>query len=157
PGHDHGESAGRAGPVRHQRLRADGAGRGEVDRELHDGHICAGRDRYARAGERLHVRAGRGRRHGVRSSAAMKIAAVIAFVASAVSAVQSGAAERFRPAAPEYVVLRVPARALNDPITLLEQRRAQAPSDQAITAELAALYVERARAQREARYFGRAE
>jgi tetratricopeptide (TPR) repeat protein len=54
------------------------------------------------------------------------------------------------------VVLHVPARAANDPIVVLEQRYAQSP-DQATASELAALYVERAREQREARYFGRAE
>lgn len=87
----------------------------------------------------------------------MRIAALIAFIAFALSAVHAGATERFRPVAPDYVVLRVPARAQNDPITLLEQQRSHAPGDQKIAAELAALYVERARAQREARYFGRAE
>lgn len=87
----------------------------------------------------------------------MRIAALIAFIAFALSAVHAGATERFHPVAPDYVVLRVPARAQNDPITLLEQQRSRAPGDQRIAAELAALYVERARVQREARYFGRAE
>jgi tetratricopeptide (TPR) repeat protein len=87
----------------------------------------------------------------------MRIAALIAFTAFALSAVHAGATERFHPVAPDYVVLRVPARAQNDPITLLEQQRSRAPEDQRIAAELAARYVERARVQREARYFGRAE
>lgn len=87
----------------------------------------------------------------------MKIAALIVLAALATSAVESGAAERFRPASPDYVVLRVPARAQNDPIVVLEQRHQLAPEDQRIASELAALYVERARVQREPRYFGRAE
>ncbi len=87
----------------------------------------------------------------------MKITALIGFFALAMGAVDSGAAERFRPAVPEYVVLRVPARAQNDPISVLEQQHVLAPADQQIAAELAGLYVERAREQREARYFGRAE
>src|SRR4051794_36942256 len=87
----------------------------------------------------------------------MKILALTVLAAFAVSAGESGAAERFRPATPDYVVLRVPARAQNDPIVLLEQQHEKAPTDQRTAAELAALYVERAREQREARYFGRAE
>jgi tetratricopeptide (TPR) repeat protein len=86
----------------------------------------------------------------------MKILVLIAYVASAMGVGWAGAAERFRPAAPDYVVMRVPPRATNDPIAVLEQRYAQAP-DQGTAAELAGLYVERARSQREARYFGRAE
>jgi tetratricopeptide (TPR) repeat protein len=86
----------------------------------------------------------------------MKIPVLVALVAFAVSTVDAGAAERFRPAASDYVVLRVPARAANDPIAILEQRYERAP-DEAAASELAALYVERAREQREARYFGRAE
>ncbi|HEU4627443.1 MAG TPA: tetratricopeptide repeat protein [Steroidobacteraceae bacterium] len=86
----------------------------------------------------------------------MKIPALIACVASAMSVGWAGAAERFRPAAPDYVVMHVPARAAHDPIASLEQRYAQAP-DAGTAAALAALYVERARSQREARYFGRAE
>ena len=87
----------------------------------------------------------------------MKTLALIVLAAFAVSAAESGAAERFRPATPDYVVLRVPARAQNDPIVVLEQQHEKAPADQRTAAELAALYVERAREQREARYFGRAE
>lgn len=87
----------------------------------------------------------------------MKITALIGFFALAMGAVDSGAAERFRPAAPEYVVLRVPARTVNDPISVLEQQHVLAPADQRIATELAGLYLERARQQREARYFGRAE
>jgi tetratricopeptide (TPR) repeat protein len=81
----------------------------------------------------------------------------IAFVALAMSVGEAGAAERFRPVAPEYVVLRVPARATNDPIAILERRHSQQPEDQRVVAELAGLYVQRARTQREARFFGRAE
>lgn len=88
----------------------------------------------------------------------MKIMALTAFVALAVSAMgETGAAERFRPAAPDFVVLQVPARASNDPIAVLEQRVALSPEDQSSAAELAALYVQRARERREMRYFGRAE
>jgi tetratricopeptide (TPR) repeat protein len=88
----------------------------------------------------------------------MKIMRLIAFVALAMSVVgQTGAAERFRPVAPDYVVLRVPARATNDPIAVLERRHAETPEDQSVVAELAGLYVQRARTQREARFFGRAE
>src|SRR5690242_20727696 len=86
----------------------------------------------------------------------MKVLMLMAYVASAMSFGWAGAAERFRPAAPDYVVMRVPARAANDPIAVLEQRYAQG-ADQATASELAELYVERAREQREARYFGRAE
>src|SRR5262245_61832270 len=85
-----------------------------------------------------------------------KLPLLVALVASAMGSGAAGAAERFRPAAPDFVVMKVPARAANDPITVLEQRYAQAP-EQGVAAELAALYVERAREQREARYFGRAE
>jgi tetratricopeptide (TPR) repeat protein len=45
----------------------------------------------------------------------------------------------------------------NDPIFVLEQQQKRAPQDQAIAASLAALYLERARSEREQRYFGRAE
>ena len=86
----------------------------------------------------------------------MRVLMLMAYVASAMGLGWAGAAERFRPAAPDYVVMRVPARATNDPIVVLEQRYAQAP-DQITAAALAALYVERARTQREPRYFGRAE
>jgi hypothetical protein len=80
----------------------------------------------------------------------MKVLMLMAYVASAMSVGWAGAAERFRPAAPDYVVMHVPARAASDPIAVLEQSYAQAP-DQATAAELAGLYVERAREQREAR------
>jgi tetratricopeptide (TPR) repeat protein len=83
---------------------------------------------------------------------------LIAFVALAMSVVgEAGAAERFRPVAPDYVVLHVPARATNDPIAVLERRHAETPEDESVVAELAGLYVQRARTQREARFFGRAE
>jgi predicted Zn-dependent protease len=87
----------------------------------------------------------------------MKPAALITIVAIALSAAGAGAAERFRPAAPDFVVLRVPARTAQDPIFALEQQVLRAPGDQVAVANLAALYVERARSQREPRYFGRAE
>src|SRR5690349_3379552 len=88
----------------------------------------------------------------------MKIMTLVAFVALAMSVVgQTGAAERFRPVAPDYVVLRVPARATNDPIAVLERRHAETPEDQSVVAGRAGLYVQRARTQREASVFGRAE
>ena len=87
----------------------------------------------------------------------MKPAALITIVAIALSAAGAGAAERFRPAAPDFVVLQVPARAGQDPIFRLEQEVMRAPANQGAAANLAALYVERARSRREPRYFGRAE
>jgi thioredoxin-like negative regulator of GroEL len=86
----------------------------------------------------------------------MKIAAFIAVIGLAASVAEAGVAGRFRPATPDYVVLRVPARATNDPIAMLEARYAQARSEATAT-ELAQLYLERARASRETRYFARAE
>src|SRR6185295_16974291 len=87
----------------------------------------------------------------------MKPAALITIVAIALGAAGAGAADRFRPAAPDFVVLQVPARSEQDPIFALEQQVRRGPGDQAVAANLAALYVERARVQREPRYFGRAE
>jgi tetratricopeptide (TPR) repeat protein len=73
------------------------------------------------------------------------------------SVAEAGEVGRFRPAAPGYVVLKVPANASNDPIAVLEQRHAREPWDEAVAAQLAELYVARARAEREPRYFARAE
>jgi len=87
----------------------------------------------------------------------MKFAALIVGVALAVSVAEAGEVGRFRPATPGYVVLRVPASASNDPIAQLEQRRAHSPESEPIAAELAQLYLARARAEREPRYFARAE
>jgi tetratricopeptide (TPR) repeat protein len=90
----------------------------------------------------------------------MKTAAFMAAVALATGAVDVVGAEgagRFRPAASNLVVLRVPARAASDPIALLEQQRAREPRNQAVAAELAERYVELARAERQPRYFARAE
>ena len=87
----------------------------------------------------------------------MRFAALIAGVALATSVAEGGEVGRFRPATPEYVVLHVPASASNDPIALLEQRRARAPENEQVTADLARLYLARARAEREPRYFARAE
>jgi tetratricopeptide (TPR) repeat protein len=87
----------------------------------------------------------------------MKTAALMTIVAIALGAAGAGAAERFRPAAPDFVVLQVPARGSQDPIFTLEQQMLRAPGDQGAAASLAALYVDRARTQREPRYFGRAE
>jgi tetratricopeptide (TPR) repeat protein len=87
----------------------------------------------------------------------MKKTALIAGLALATCVVDAGAAGRFRPAEPDYVVMRVPARSAADPIALLEQQRATAPGDEQQDARLAELYLERARAERQPRYFARAE
>ena len=87
----------------------------------------------------------------------MKLAAFIAGVALAASVAQAGEVGRFRPATPDYVVLRVPASASNDPIAILERRHAQEPANESLASELAQLYLTRARAERELRYFARAE
>jgi tetratricopeptide (TPR) repeat protein len=86
----------------------------------------------------------------------MKIATVIAVIGLAASVADAAVAGRFRPATSDYVVLRVPARATNDPIAMLEARYLQARSE-AVATELAQLYLERARVSRETRYFARAE
>jgi tetratricopeptide (TPR) repeat protein len=86
----------------------------------------------------------------------MKIATVIAMIGLAASVAEAGVAGRFRPATSDYVVLRVPARATNDPIAMLEARYSQGRSEAAAT-ELAQLYLERARVSRQTRYFARAE
>ena len=83
--------------------------------------------------------------------------ALIAGLFFTTSAVDAGTAGRFRPAEPGYVVLRVPARNSADPIALLEQRHASSPGDERTDARLAELYLERARAERQPRYFARAE
>jgi tetratricopeptide (TPR) repeat protein len=87
----------------------------------------------------------------------MKFAALIVGVALAVSVANAGEVGRFRPATPEYVVLHVPASASNDPIAQLERQRARSPESEPISVELAQLYLARARADREPRYFARAE
>ena len=87
----------------------------------------------------------------------MKTAAFMAIVAVALGVAGAGAAGRFRPVAPNYVVLRVPARVTNDPLAVFEQQQRNAPQSQQIASSLAALYVERARNERQQRYFGRAE
>lgn len=66
------------------------------------------------------------------------------------------AVERYVPASPDEVVLRVPARAANDPIAMLEARYSNERTE-ANAVELAQLYLQRARANREERYFARAE
>jgi tetratricopeptide (TPR) repeat protein len=87
----------------------------------------------------------------------MKLAALIAGFALIASVAEAGEVGRFRPATPGYVVLKVPASASNDPIAMLEQRHAQEPGNEALATELAQLYLTRARAEREQRYFARAE
>jgi tetratricopeptide (TPR) repeat protein len=81
-------------------------------------------------------------------------------VALATSVAEGGDAReagRFRPVDAGYVVLRVPATTSSEPIAILEQKHARAPQDEALASELAQLYVSRARADREPRYFARAE
>src|SRR4051812_29339580 len=87
----------------------------------------------------------------------MRVAALIAGVALLASVAEAGEVGRFRPATPGYVVLKVPARASNDPIAMLEQQHAREPQDEAIASQLAEMYLRRARADREPRYFARAE
>ena len=87
----------------------------------------------------------------------MRLAALIAGVALLVSVAEAGEVGRFRPATPGYVVLKVPASASNDPIAMLEQQHAREPQDEAIASRLAEMYLGRARADREPRYFARAE
>ena len=87
----------------------------------------------------------------------MRAAALIVGVALCASVANAGEVGRFRPATPGYVVLKVPASAGNEPIAVLEQRHAQEPGDEAVAAQLAELYLARARADREPRYFARAE
>src|ERR1051326_1944440 len=83
--------------------------------------------------------------------------ALVACTALAASFAEAGEVGRVRPAPPDYVGLRVPASASSDPIAQLEQRRAREPENEALAAELAERYVARARAEREQRYFARAE
>ena len=87
----------------------------------------------------------------------MRAPAFIVCVALVASVAEAGEAGRFRPATPDYVVLKVPASASNDPIAQLEQRRSREPENEALAAELAQLYLARARTEREQRYFARAE
>lgn len=87
----------------------------------------------------------------------MRALALIACVALVTSVADAGEVGRFRPATPGYVVLKVPASASSDPIAQLEQRRSREPENEALAAELAQLYLTRARAEREQRYFARAE
>jgi Tfp pilus assembly protein PilF len=87
----------------------------------------------------------------------MRAAALIVGVALCASVANAGEVGRFRPATPGYVVLKVPASAGHDPIAVLEQRHAQGPGDEAVAAQLAESYLARARAEREPRYFARAE
>jgi tetratricopeptide (TPR) repeat protein len=87
----------------------------------------------------------------------MRVAALIAGAALLASVADAGVVGGFRPATPGYVVLKVPASASNGPIALLEQQHAREPQDEVIASQLADLYLRRARADREPRYFARAE
>src|SRR5215471_8697259 len=87
----------------------------------------------------------------------MRALALIVCVALIASVAEAGEVGRFRPATPDYVVLKVPASAGNDPIARLEQQRSREPENEVLAAELAQLYLARARAEREQRYFARAE
>lgn len=87
----------------------------------------------------------------------MRTATLIAAVALFMGVAEAGEVGRFRPASPDYVVLKVPASASSDPIAVMEQRHAREPQNEAIASELAELYLARARADREPRYFARAE
>jgi tetratricopeptide (TPR) repeat protein len=87
----------------------------------------------------------------------MRFAALIVGLTLAVSVAEAGEVGRFRPATPDYVVLRGPASASNDPIAQLERQRARSPESEPVASQLAQLYLARARAEREPRYFARAE
>ena len=87
----------------------------------------------------------------------MRASALIACVALVAGGAEAGEVGRFRPATPDYVVLKVPASASNDPIAQLEQQRSREPENEVLAAELAQLYLTRARTEREQRYFARAE
>jgi tetratricopeptide (TPR) repeat protein len=96
-----------------------------------------------------------------RRTAVRAIAARVAAIGLAASAVHAevagpGAVKRYVPATPNEVVLRVPARTANDPIAMLETRYSNERTE-ANAVELAQLYLQRARANREERYFARAE
>ena len=86
----------------------------------------------------------------------MKTALQVAIAALALVASAAGAAERLRPAADD-VVLTVPARLSDDPIAMLEKQLRSGGADARLVAELASLYLQRARQTREPRYFTRAE
>jgi tetratricopeptide (TPR) repeat protein len=87
----------------------------------------------------------------------MKVAALAVMAALAIGASAAGAAERFRPAAADVVVLTVPARSSDDPIAVLEREIRNGAPDARLVTELASLYLQRARQTREPRYFTRAE
>ena len=87
----------------------------------------------------------------------MRASALIACVALVTGGAEAGEVGRFRPATPDYVVLKVPASASNDPIAQLERQRSREPENEVLAAELAQLYLTRARTDREQRYFARAE
>lgn len=87
----------------------------------------------------------------------MNVAASLVMVALALGASATGAAERFRPAAADVVVLTVPARISDDPIAALERELRFGTPNARLVTELASLYLQRARQTREPRYFTRAE
>jgi len=87
----------------------------------------------------------------------MRALALIACVTLGASVAEAGEVGRFSPTTPDYVVLKVPASASSDPIAQLEQRRSREPESEALAAQLAQLYLARAREEREQRYFARAE
>lgn len=66
-------------------------------------------------------------------------------------------AERVRPVDPDLVVLQLPRRATEDVVNRYERLHAASPDDPEIVAVLAQHYIQRARTEREPRYFGRAE
>ncbi len=82
---------------------------------------------------------------------AIVVIAVLALVASTAEGTQA-----FRPAA-GAVVMTVPARVSGDPVAILERALRDDKRNVRLVTELAALYLERARKTREARYFNRAE
>jgi tetratricopeptide (TPR) repeat protein len=91
------------------------------------------------------------------SAAAVRVVVLIAGAALLAGVAEAGEVGRFRPATPDYVVLKVPASASNDAIAVFEQRHARELQNEAIASQLAELYLARARTDREPRYFARAE
>jgi tetratricopeptide (TPR) repeat protein len=86
----------------------------------------------------------------------MKATATVVIAALALVASAAQAAQPFRPAA-DAVVLTVPARVSDDPVVTLERALHDDKRNVRLVTELATLYLQRARATREARYFARAE
>jgi predicted Zn-dependent protease len=86
----------------------------------------------------------------------MKTTVTVVIAALALVASAAQAAQAVRPAA-DAVVLTVPAQVSDDPVAALERVLRADRGNVRLVAELATLYLERARQTRETRYFTRAE